>query len=101
MNIKNLSEAVLNDNSMNNIIYYFNGESHPYIQLNASGTTDAQHTDTVLTGSKDSPIRELKDKVSGVIDFSYHPPVSKRYSEYFKNILKYTRKYDIKIILKI
>lgn len=59
MNIKNLSEAVLNDNSMNNIIYYFNGKSHPYIQLNASGTTDAQHTDTVLTGSKDSPIREL------------------------------------------
>ena len=49
MNIKNLSEAVLNDNSMNNIIYYFNGKSHPYIQLNASGTTDAQHTDTVLT----------------------------------------------------
>lgn len=36
MNIKNLSEAVLNDNSTNGIIYYFNGESYPYIQLNAS-----------------------------------------------------------------
>ena len=45
--------------------------------------------------------KHYKDKVSGVIDFSYHPTVSKRYSEYFKNILKYTRKYDIKIILKI
>mgnify|MGYP000033162721 FL=1 len=59
MNIKNLSEAVLNDNSTNGIIYYFNGESYPYIQLNASGTTDAQYADTVLTGSEDSPIREL------------------------------------------
>ena len=45
--------------------------------------------------------KHYKDKISGVIDFSYHPPVSKRYSEHFKNILKYTRKYDIKIILKI
>ena len=45
--------------------------------------------------------KHYKDKISGVIDFSYHPPVSKRYSEHFKNILKYTRKFDIKIILKI
>ena len=59
MNIKNLSEAVLNDNSTNGIIYYFNGESYPYIQLNASGTTDTQHADTVLTGSEDSPVREF------------------------------------------
>ena len=59
MNIKNLSEAVLNDNSTNGIIYYFNGESYPYIQLNASETTDTQHADTVLTGSENSPVREF------------------------------------------
>ena len=38
--------------------------------------------------------KHYKDKISGIIDFSYHPPISKRYSEHFKNILKCTRKYD-------
>ena len=38
--------------------------------------------------------KHYKDKISGVIDFSYRPPVSKRYLEHFKNILKCTRKYD-------
>lgn len=38
--------------------------------------------------------KHYKDRISGVIDFSYHPPISKRYLEHFKNILKCTRKYD-------
>lgn len=38
--------------------------------------------------------KHYKDKKAGVIDFSYHPPISKRRSEYFENVLKCARKYD-------
>lgn len=38
--------------------------------------------------------KHYKDRISGVIDFSYRPPISKRRSEYFENILKCARKYD-------
>lgn len=38
--------------------------------------------------------KHYSDKVSGVIDFSYRPPVSKTTSEFLKSMLKRARKFQ-------
>ena len=43
--------------------------------------------------------KHYKERKTGVIDFSYRPPVSKRYSEHDGKILKYARKFPLAHIL--
>ena len=58
-NIKNIASSVINDASAGKVKYYFDGKSHPFVQLNASGANNNPDARIILKGNTNQPIREL------------------------------------------
>lgn len=58
-NLNNLAKNVLMDESKGEITYYFAGKKHPFVQLNATGSSDNYEDVVCLAGDKNHPIREL------------------------------------------